>query len=174
MLSGSVFLDLQLTVIAALPVQDQHDMPVLEAHDDLMQNRPDNPLARSRCGCWVRPRQLQVGTQLQEPISFRVAQRGLLLALDRLELVFKVAHRDKRLVPTPFQLACDQAIVGIHRIVLAPGMAGLIAGLLQRELDMTTLFCLFGGLGGNRVQGGLYAQGLEQPQDLCTHRLVNA
>ena len=98
-------------------IVDPNDVAFLEAHDNLMQNRSNNPLARCGCRCRMRPREFQISPQLHEPFSFRVAQRGLLLALDRRKLICKVAHRQQRLVPAPFQLACDQAIVGIHRII---------------------------------------------------------
>jgi hypothetical protein len=122
----------------------------------------------------MRPRQFQVSTQLHEPFSFRVAQCGLLLALDDRKLIFKVAHRQQRLVPAPFQLACDQAIVGIHRIILAPCMTGLVAGVLKRQLHLLTFLGDFRGSGSNGIQGRFHAQRLEQPQDLRANRLIDA
>ena len=149
-------------------------MSFLEAYNELMQNRPNNPLARGGCRCWMRPCQFQVSAQLHEPVSFRVTQGGLLLGLDCRELVFKVAHRNKGLVPAPFQLACDQPIVGIHGIVLAPSVASLIAGLLHCQLHLTAFLGHFRGSGSNGVQGRFHAQRLEQLQDFRTDRLIDA
>ena len=111
---------------------------------------------------------------MHEPLSFRVAQVGLLLGLHRLELIFEMAHRHERLVPAPFELAGDQAVVGIHRIVLAPCMTGLVAGLLKRQLHLSAFFRDFGGPGSNGVQRCFHAQGLEQPQDLRADHLIDA
>ena len=122
----------------------------------------------------MRPRQLQITAQLHEPLSFRFAQRGLLPGLHRLELIFKVANRQQRLVPAPFQFTCDQAIVGIHRIILAPCVTGLVAGMLKRQLHLSTFLSHFRGPGSNRVQGRFHAQGSEQPQDLRPYRLIDA
>src|SRR5271166_3491161 len=53
-------------------------------------------------------------------------------------------------------------------------MTRLIAGLLQRQLHLTAFLRHLCSPGGNGVQGRFYAQGLEQPQDLRTHRLIDA
>jgi hypothetical protein len=66
----------------------------LETHDNLMQNRSDLTIRlRVAVVAAMRPRQFQVSAQLHEAFLFRITQRGLLLVLDRRELVFKVAHR---------------------------------------------------------------------------------
>ena len=171
---SGVLLNLQLRVITALPVEDEHDVSFLEAYDDLMENRPNNSLARRGRRCRMRPRQFQVGAQLHKAFSFRLAHNSLLLGLDHLQLIFEVAHRHERLVPAVFEFACDQAIVGIHRLVLAPCMTGLVAGLLKRQLHLSAFFCDFGGLGSNDIQRRFHAKRFEQPQDLRAYCLIDA
>ena len=40
----------------------------------------------------------------------------------------------ERFVPPPLKLGCNQSMIGIDRIVLAPGARDLKAGLLERQL----------------------------------------
>src|SRR6202041_455423 len=48
------------------------------------------------------------------------------------------------------------------------------AGLLKRQLHLSAFFRDFGGPGSNGIQRRFHAQRLEQPQDLCANRLIDA
>ena len=71
----------------------------------------------------------------------------------------------------------DEAVVWIDRVVLSPGQVGLVASLVQGQLDLSLLLGCLGCLGcprGDRIHGGLYAKRFEQPQDFGGDSLVDA
>ena len=54
-------LDVQCSVVSAPPVQNHADDCAFLAHHDLVERCAQDPLARSGCGCWMRPGQLEIG-----------------------------------------------------------------------------------------------------------------
>ena len=63
--AGLVFGHGQCRMIAALPVQDQLNLPVLHAHEDLVERGPQDALARLRACIGVVPGLLQISAQRQ-------------------------------------------------------------------------------------------------------------
>ena len=54
----------------------------------------------------------------------------------RSDLAFDPGNSLQRLVPTALQLACDEPVGGIDRVVLPAGMGGLVARLLQGKFKL--------------------------------------
>ena len=52
----------------------------------------------------------------------------------------------------------DEAVVWIDRVVLSPGQVGLVASLVQGQLDLSLLLGCLGCPRGDRIHGGLYAK----------------
>jgi hypothetical protein len=78
--------------------------------------------------------------------------------LQALDLLFQPRHLLKALVPTPFELARDQPVRGINRIVLPARMRHLVARLFEGELALTQLFPSGPLAIGNQLQRRLKGQ----------------
>jgi len=59
-------------------------------------------------------------------------------------LLFERADGEKAVIPALLQLGGDQAVVGVDGIVLPPGPGCLVAGLLDRQLDLMLFLCILG------------------------------
>jgi hypothetical protein len=57
---------------------------------------------------------------------------------------------------------------------LSSGQVGLVAGLLQGQLDLSLLLGCLCCPSRDRIQGGLYAKRSEQPQDFGGDSVVDA
>ena len=54
----------------------------------------------------------------------------------------QVTQLNQLLVPTPFQFAGDQTIVGIDRVILPSGPCGFVLRLLDGVIDLPALIVL--------------------------------
>jgi hypothetical protein len=91
----------------------------------------------------------------------------------RLDLILERGDRTKPRIPARFQLSRHQAIVGIDRIVLAPGTRGLIARLLQAKLKLMALLLMCPALGQLCLECRLYTERLQSRDDLGADRLID-
>ena len=129
-------LHLQLGMVAALPVQDRMDDCAVPAHDDLRERRAQDTLARcSGCGR-MRPGALEIGTERHQLLPLRLAERRRTPRDHGGDLSFDLCDSLQCLVPAALQLAGDQTIGRIDGIVLSARMRGLVACLLQRQLQL--------------------------------------
>jgi hypothetical protein len=62
MLTWLVVFDAQRCVISTLPVENRFNPTVVDAHDDLVQHRADNSLARGNLCILMCPSRLQIGS----------------------------------------------------------------------------------------------------------------
>jgi len=161
-------------VIPALPVQHHVDDRAFLAHHDLVERRAQDPLARSGRGAWMRPGQLEIGAKLHQLLPLPFPQRRRLGRHNGSDLAFYSVHGLQCLVPAALQLAGHQAIGGIDRIVLPPGMRGLIARLLKRKLKLPLCGRCLARLGLDRPDGGINAERLEDAQHLSANGSVDA
>ena len=93
--------------------------PSFSAHDDLVESRPQYPLAcLGRC-CRMRPGQLEIGAELHQMPPLPLTQWRGLLGLECGDLPFDPVHDLQRLVPASLQLAGYEAIGGIDRVILS-------------------------------------------------------
>src|SRR6516225_7348626 len=122
--------------VAALPMQDHLDEAALDAHNDLVQCRAQDPLAGRCCRSRMRPGELEIGAELQQMPPLLLAQGRRLSRLKRCDLAFDSVHHLQRLVPAALQLASDQTIGGIDSIILPTGMRRREARLLQRHIEL--------------------------------------
>ena len=82
------------------------------------------------------------------------------------ELHLQIAQLYQLLVPTPLQLAGNQAIVGIKGVVLAACPGGLVLGLLDRILDLLALVAMSLVLSLHRGQRCLDSERLQSIEHL--------
>ena len=75
------------------------------AHHDLVERRAQYPLARSGCGAWMRPGQLEIGAELHQLLSLPFAQRWRLGRDNGSDLAFYSVDGLQCLVPAALQLA---------------------------------------------------------------------
>ena len=78
----------------------------------------------------------------------------------RIPLVLERTHGQQALVPAMLQLAGDQAVVRIDRIVLPPCPTRFVARLLQGQLDLAPLLRRLGVPGLHRADRRLDAERL--------------
>ena len=74
-------------MIAALPMQQQLDLVVLDACHDLAQHDTDDTLTRDGIRRWMMPSSLQVSTHLQQTLALLGAQGRRPLSEQRLQLL---------------------------------------------------------------------------------------
>ena len=84
----------------------------------------------------MRLGELEIGAELQQMPPLLLAQGRRLPRLECGNLAFDPVRHLQRLVPTALQLTSHQAIGGIDSIILATGMRGREASLLQRQLEL--------------------------------------
>jgi len=136
MLAGPIHLQLERRVIPALPMQDHLNEAAFDAHHDLVQCGAQDPLACFRRRRWVRPSQLQIGTELHQLPPLFLPQRGRLLRLELGNLALEPMHDLQRLIPAALELASHQTIGGINSIILPPGIGRREVCLLQRQFEL--------------------------------------
>ena len=135
--------DLQLGMVAALPVQDRMDYCAVPAHDDLRECRAKDTLARcGGCGR-MRPGALQISAERHQLLALRLTERRRTTRNQGRDLSFKLCDSLQCLVPAALQLAGDQPVCRIDGVVLSAGVRGFVACLLQRQLQLA--------LGGGRL-----------------------
>ena len=126
-------------MVAAVPADHQIERVVLDADDDLVDQRSHDPLARLGCHAGTRPGPLQIGAERHQPLAIGRCEIDSGRSRQSLQLGLQIAHDRQPLVPSLLQLGGDEAVVGIDGIVLATRAADLVAGLLQRQLDLAAL-----------------------------------
>ena len=105
MLTDRIHLQLQRRVIAALPMQDHLDKPALNARDNLLQRRAQNPFACCRTRCRMRPGTLEISAKLHQMLSFLLARWRRPFRVELCDLSLDPVHTFERNVPTALQLA---------------------------------------------------------------------
>jgi hypothetical protein len=119
-----VFLDFQIGMVAALPMQHHLNKTTLDPRDNLVQHGADDPLARYRgCG-WMRPGYLHIGAKAHEMLAFLLVENWRAALIKFLEFVFEPAHVDELAVPPPFEFARDEAVIWIDGIILPACVRG--------------------------------------------------
>src|SRR3954468_2145930 len=89
--------------------------------------------------CQARARSAPRGKQ-----AFPVCrgERHLRACRQRLLLGLELAHHPETLVPAALELGRDEAVVGVHGVILAASMCHLVACLLKSEFDLTPSLAL--------------------------------
>jgi hypothetical protein len=59
-------------------------------------------------------------------------------------LVFDSANCEQAVIPALLQLGSDQAIIGVDGVILSACPSGLVAGLLDRQVDLTLFLRIIG------------------------------
>src|SRR4051812_16361099 len=150
MLADAVPRHAQGRVVAALPPNDQAEYVVLDANDNLFDQRADNPLA----GGWRRPRALpsplEIGAEREQALPVGGGQHRRGACRQRVPFVFQAAHSQEALVPASLQFRCDEAVAGVDGIVLPPCTGSFVTRLLEGEFELAPLLGL---LDPARLQG---------------------
>src|SRR4051794_2063974 len=107
---------------------------LIEGH--LAHDKAQQALALGRGGRRRMPYSRQVLAQDLQPSLISIAQDERLCAAPLLVFLCDRFYGAQLLFPGPFQRACHQPVLGLDRVVLAPGSLGLVAGALapQRPL----------------------------------------
>ena len=129
-------LDMQLGMIAALPVQDRVDDCTVPAHDDLRECRAKDTLARSGGCSGMQPGALQISTERHQLLALRLAERRRTMRNQGGDLSFDPCDSPQCLVPAALQLAGDQTVCRIDGVVLSARMRSFVACMLQRQLQL--------------------------------------
>jgi hypothetical protein len=87
--------------------------------------------------------------------------------------IFELCDRRETVIPSAFELASDQAVIGINGVVLPARMRHLIAGLLQGELDLPQPFVTGLLAIGDQLQRRLEGQRRDGTQHLRRHRGID-
>ena len=109
----------------------------------------------------MRPGPLEVGTERHQLLPLRLAQWWRTPRDHGSDLSFYLCDRLQCLVPAALQLGGDEPIGRIDSIVLPAGMGGLVACLLQRELQLPLRGRGLARLGIDRLDRGLDAKWLQ-------------
>ena len=122
----------------------------------------------------MRPGALEIGAERNELLPLRLAKRGRTPRDHGRDVALDPGNGLQSLVPAALQLAGDEPIGRIDSIVLSTGMRGLVAGLLQGELQLP--FCRRGlaRLGFDRLDRGFHTERLQDAQHLLGDRRVDA
>jgi hypothetical protein len=86
-------------------VQNHVDDCAFLAHHDLVERCAQDPLARSGCGGWMRPGQLEISAELHQLLSLPFAPWWRLGRDDGSDLAFYSVHGLQCVVPAALQLA---------------------------------------------------------------------
>src|ERR1700730_13489560 len=160
-------------MITSLPMQNQLDLAVPHAHENLPERGSQDAFARLGAGLRMIPRQLQVSAQREYPLPFRLAQqRGHTVPCSG-QFGLEPDHRSKAFVPAPLQFGGNESVVGVHSMVLALCVPDFEAGLLQSEFDLTLLLFAQVAVRFNSLQRCLYAEWCDDLQELGSHCLIN-
>ena len=143
MLPNTVFADLQRRVIVARPPDHKHQRVGLDANDDLLDQRPDDPLAGCRRRPWTMPCALDIRSKGEKLVPVGGAQRGLGRSIEDIPLLFKMLNGEETLVPPMFEFARHETVVGIDGIVLPPRASDFKARLFESQLDLTSVLGMF-------------------------------
>src|SRR4051812_12361573 len=127
MLADAVPRHAQGRVVAALPPGDQAERVVLDTNNNLLDQRADDPFAGCWRGAWTVPGPLEISAECEQAIPVRGAQRRRGACRQRVPFVFQGADNEETLVPATLKFRRDEAVIGIHGIVLPPRMGGFIA-----------------------------------------------
>ena len=106
----TVFLDLELSVVAAVPVDHELECLLGNADDDLVDQSPDNAFARRRCRAWAVPGSLQISAE--RSAIFRAALRSTEVAgvaTSASRSCSSVRTVQQAFIPPPLQFAWRQA-----------------------------------------------------------------
>jgi len=136
-LANAVLHDFKSGVISALPMQDQAQSIALDRDDDLLENCPQDSLADFDGSTGIVPNLWQVISECEQHCSIIFTKRPGLLMVQILHLLLESCHRCEAFIPSPFELAGDQTIVGINRIVLPACMHRFVACLFQCKLALS-------------------------------------
>ena len=161
-------------MVAALPMQQQLDLIVLDARHDLAQHNADDALARDGSGSWVMPSLLQIRTHLQQTPAFLGAQGRRSLPDQRLKLVLQRAYAREAGIPPPLEFCSDKTIVRIDRVILAARPGRLVSRLLECQLDLTLLVASLLLMFCDCTHSCFGADRLQHSDDLGSYCLINS
>src|SRR3954466_15543827 len=161
MLADAVPRHAQGRVVAALPPDDQAERVVLDTNNNLLDQRADNSFAGCWRGAWTVPGPLEISAECEQAIPVRGAQRRRGACRQRVPFVFQGADNEETLVPASLKFRRDEAVIGIHAIVLPPRTGGFIVRLLEGEFDLAPLLRLRDAARLEGADRGLYAERLE-------------
>ena len=169
---GLVLADLQLGMVAALPVDDEIDLVALDTGHN--HDRPQNAFAGCRSGRRVVPGPLEIGTECHQLGPFFRCHRRLALVVQGNQPVFEMPDGKQPLVPTPLELGGDKPVVGIDGIVLTTGAPRFVSYLVKRKLRLSLLLLCLPIARLDRLDSGLDAKRPQQPENLRRDRLIHA
>jgi hypothetical protein len=129
MLAGAVLTHAQRGVVAARSSNNESECVVLDPHNDLLDQRPDDPLAGGRRRSRAVPGGLDISAEGEQVSSLSLGERRLCHCNQPILLLFERTDGEQALIPALLQLGGDQTVIRIDGVVLPSGPSGLVAGL---------------------------------------------
>ena len=172
-LPPTVLADAQRGMIVPGPPDDESERIVLDGHDDLLDQGPDDPLSGCRRRVRTMPGALDIGSERQKLCTLRDGHRGPRGRLEGISLLFETMRSEETLVPAMFEFGRHEPVVGVDRVVLPSRAGDFVASLLEGKLDVTPLLGILdtaGLSGGNRR---VDAERLKALDHLRAHGLVD-
>ena len=146
MLAGAVLAHAHWRVVAACPSDHQVERVVLDPHHDLLDQRADDPLSGGRRRSRAVPGGLYVSAEREQALALGLGE----CRLRRLPPTRPARSSSARTASRrSFQRCSSSAATsgfGIDRVVLPPRPRCLVAGLLDRQLDLTLFLRILGAL----------------------------
>ena len=106
---------------------------------------------------WNKPGESLTVFPFEQVSVLGLGESRLLRCRQSVLLLFERTDGEQALIPAVFQLAGDKPVIRINGVVLPPSPRCLIAGLLDRQLDLMTLLGSLGAPDFHRANRGLNA-----------------
>src|SRR6516162_3945571 len=132
MFAGSRLADAQFGMLAALPVDNEHDLTgrLIDIDDDLCDQRPHQSLARPhRCSRRLPCRREIIGQSGE--VGTYIVGSAHLLSIEPLPATLDTLQRS---LPRLLQLRCNQAIIWVASCIAPFSERRIVLGLLQLQL----------------------------------------
>jgi hypothetical protein len=124
-------------MIATLPMDDELDLVGYDVGHNLFDQQAEYLLARFSARPNTVPSRWKIPSEFKEPFAIFRSDYDNRLSVALSELLFQRAHIGQPFVPTSFQFASNQSVVGINFVVLTMRACSLEPRLLKRILKLS-------------------------------------
>src|SRR6266516_5061884 len=142
-LARAHFVEVNLRVVTASPVQEQLRFGVVSRHNNLHEQSTQDALFALWRALWLFTQPPQIGAQSQYRLLLFLVDALRTRFAQRIEFFFEIGLNPERRIPPPFEFGGDEPVRGIDRIVLALRPGHLVARLVdgKRFLPDTVIVC---------------------------------
>src|SRR5262245_52782492 len=101
-----------------MPMDDQLELVPHDIHDDLSDDQANDLLARFNACAGTVPSPREISAECEQAFSILGTERVGRPCVVPSEIIFEGMNAGQSLVPAPFQLTGDQAIIRIDLVIL--------------------------------------------------------